>query len=360
MPPLDTAGSNLTRSTRKKLAGIAAGRDYPAMHRVWRHTARLLAGACFMAGLLTGARSSYGVAAGKSPELEQAIVDLKREYAAHLKNPEREKLRTEASYFKQGSPIVVPEAVFAILEKPIPGVAANDARQAAYIRWQLLSALPEKLDDEQAKHLLKLYERAPLPAARFGCSKQEQKELDRLIPSAHKEDDVKLTAALEQQVAKLALPDRPILALREELYRRLPLGRDKLVAGMTDARARLALAADKETLAEQLAEDLTTWTASRGAERGQVREVVELFGKLRMSESPPYYAYASVRSGKLGWRTRTDTLLTKRKLAALHKQLLEAAGALDEHPAVPAAAGGAATKKNGSKALSTKKAGTSS
>jgi hypothetical protein len=92
-----------------------------------------------------------------------------------------------------------------------------------------------------------------------------------------------------------------------------------------------------------------------------VREVVELFGKLRMVQSPPYYAYASVRSGKLGWRTRTDTLLTKAKLATLHKQLLEAAEALEQQPAPPAAAGGDGNvKKNGSKELSTKKTGTSS
>jgi hypothetical protein len=89
-----------------------------------------------------------------------------------------------------------------------------------------------------------------------------------------------------------------------------------------------------------------------------VREVVELFGKLRMVQSPPYYAYASVRSGKLGWRTRTDTLLTKTKLANLHKQLLEAAAALEKEP-VPAASG-PNVKKNGSKDVPTKKAGTSS
>jgi len=93
--------------------------------------------------------------------------------------------------------------------------------------------------------------------------------------------------------------------------------------------------------------------------RAAVREVVELFGKLRMVESPPYYAYASVRSGKLGWRDRTDTLLTKAKLTALHKQLLEAAAALEQQPAAAPAAAGGNTRKNGSKEPP-KKTGTSS
>jgi hypothetical protein len=326
------------------------------MHRRWqRHAVGLVAaGAWLVAGLCAATAS----AANKYPELEQAIVDLKREYAAHAKDPEHDKLRTDASYFKKDAATVPPDAVLAMLEKPIPGVAASDGRQAAYIKWQLLSALPETLDEAHARRLLRIYERAPLPAARCGSSKQEQKELDRLIPGAHKEDDVKLTLALEQQAAKVALPDRPVIELRDELYRRLPLGREKLLAGMTDAKVRLDVAAEKETLAERLADDLSKWTVTPGVDRGQVREVVEVFGKLRMVQSPPYYAYASVRSGKLGWRTRTDTLLTKAKLAALHKQLLEAAAALEQQP-LPAASG-RNVKKNGSKELSTKKAGTSS
>jgi hypothetical protein len=103
---------------------------------------------------------------------------------------------------------------------------------------------------------------------------------------------------------------------------------------------------------------LVKWSISPDAPRAQVREVVEGFGRLRIVESPPYYGYASVRSGKLGWRTRTDTLLTKTKLANLHKQLLEAAAALEKEP-VPGASG-PNVKKNGSKDVPTKKAGTSS
>jgi hypothetical protein len=344
------------RSTRKKLAAVAAGRDYPAMHRGWRgHAVGLVAGAWLVAGLCAAGAS----AATKYPELDQAIVDLKREYGAHVKDPEHEKLRADASYFKKDAATVPPEAVLAVIEKPIPGVSTNDARQAAYVRWQVMSALPETLDEEHARRLLKIYDRAPLPSARYGMSKQEQKELDRLIPAARKEDDVKLTAALEQQAAKAALPDRPVIGLRDELYRRLPLGRDKLVAGITDAKVRLDVAADKETLAELLAEDLTKWTTTPGVDRGQVREVVDLFGKLRMVQSPPYYAFASVQRGKLGWRTHTDTLLAKTKLATLHKQLLDAAAAMEQQPA-PAAPGSGNVKKNGSKELSTKKAGTSS
>lgn len=330
------------------------------MHRGRRRRAFcLVAGAWLIAGLCGVAASA--AAATKSPELDQAIVDLKREYAAHVKDPEHDKLRTEAGYFKKGTPKSPPETVLTVIEKPVPGVPPGDARQAAYIRWQLLSALPEKLDDDHARRLLKIYDRAPLPAPRYGMSKQDRDKLNKVIPAARKEDDVELTTALEQQVARSALPDRPVLAFRDELYRRLPLGRDKLVAGMTDAKSRLELAADKETLAELLAEDLTKWTTGLDADRAAVREVVELFGKLRMVESPPYYAYASVRSGKLGWRDRTDTLLTKAKLTALHKQLLEAAAALEKQPAAaPAAAGGGGnTRKNGSKEPP-KKTGTSS
>jgi hypothetical protein len=330
------------------------------MHRGWGYAVAVVMAAWLIAGTGVGGQFASAAPSTKSPELESAIAELKREYAVYAKDPEREKLRAEASYFKKGTATIPPDAVFAALEKPIPGVPVGDVRQAAYVRWQLLSALPETLEDAHVRRLLKLYDRAPLPAIRYGASKQEQKELDRLIPNARREDDVKLTSAMDEQAAKAAMRDRPVTGLREELYRRLPLGRDKLVAGMTDVGVRLSVASDTKSLAELLAEDLTKWSTGLDVDRAELREVVELFGKLRMTESPPYYAYASVRSGKLGWRTRTDSLLTRAKATALHKQLLEAAAASEKRPAPPPAAAGANTRKNGSKEPPTKKAGTSS
>jgi hypothetical protein len=261
--------------------------------------------------------------ATKSPELEKAIAELKREYAARVKSPDPEKQRKECNYFAKG-PAIPLDALLAALEKPLAGVPASDGRQSAYVKWQLLSALPQTPDDVTAKRLLKIYERAPAPMPRYGFSRHEKKKLDGLLVGTQLPDDVRLTAIIEESANRGFAADAPIIAYRDELYRRLPTGRDRFVAALVDAHARIVVGADKEKLAEALSLDLPGWAELPDTDKSHAREVADLLGKLRFIESPPYYAYASVRSGKLGWRTRTDTLLTKAKFAALHKRLLDA------------------------------------
>ena len=273
--------------------------------------------------LLTGLLClAAALAPAKSPELDKAIAALRQEYAAHLKSGTA--LRTSCDYFAKGSP-VLPEPLLLALEKPITGVASSDARQAAYVKWQLLSGLPENLDDATTRRLLRVYERAPVPPPRFGSSAQEKKKLDGLLAGARAQDDVRLNATLDEAVSRGTAADAPVIAFRDELYRRLPAGRDKFVAALLDANSRINVAAEKEKLAEALSKDIPAWTLAAGTDPAEVREVAELLGKLRFVESPPYYAYASVRSGQLGWRTRSDTLLTKKKFADLHKAMLDAA-----------------------------------
>ena len=278
----------------------------------------------------------------KSPEVVQAIAELKREYGASVRNPEAAPLRTACNYFKEDAAGTIPlDAVLAVLDRRMPG----DARECAYVKWQLLSALPAEPDEATVRRLVKLYQQAPAPAPRYGTSKQDQRKLDALLVGAKLEDDVRLTEGLEKMAEQAAAGDRVVIAFRDELYRRLPPSREKFLAALQDAHARVTAAADKAKLAEALQTDLPGWALQGGTSRAHVREVAELLGKLRFIESPPYYAYASVRSGTLGWRTRNDALLTKAKFATLHKAMLDAAGV----GPLPDAAAPAAAKRNGSK-----------
>jgi hypothetical protein len=313
------------------------------MHRGLGLAVGLSAGACLFVQCLCLAAPASRKSPGKSPEIEKAVADLKREYTAAVKNPEASPLREACDYFKEDVAAKLPlDALLLALEKPMPG----DARQMAYVKWQLLSGLPVELDAPTVTRLTKLYLKAPPPAPRYGMSKQEQKQLDGMIPAARAQDDVRLNEGLDQTAAKAAAADRPVIAYRDELYRRLPQGKDKFLAAFQDASARIAAAASKDKLAEALQNDLPGWALQSTTPRAEVREVTELLGKLRFVESPPYYAYASVRSGQLGWRTRTDTLLTKKKFADLHKALLDAAAGSDAADAPEAKQDAKANGKN--------------
>jgi hypothetical protein len=278
----------------------------------------------FVLLVLIGLCCCTNLRAADKAVVEKAVAELRREFTAHTKNASSASLRTECDYFKPDAGVSA-DLVLPILEKPIQGA---DARQTAYVKWQLLSALPKTVEDESiAQRLVKVYQRAPTPSPRYTCAPREQKELDKLLSGARPEDDVRLTDKLEEAVKRGAEADRPIIAFRDELYRRLSPGRDKYIAALQDANARLVVAADKEFLAEALEKDLPTWAISTAdSEKGQVKEVADLLGKLRFVESPTYYKSAGVRRGKLQWISDTDTLLTTKKFATLHKTLLDVSG----------------------------------
>lgn len=260
-------------------------------------------------------------APGKGASLDAAVAELKREYAAYLKDPDAAPPRSASDYFIDHPQTVAPGALFAVLEKPMPG----HNRQVAYVKWQLLSALPETLDAPAVRRLFKVYQNAPMPAPRYGLSPHEKRKLDAAVAGARPQDDVQLTAKLEEAVERAYAANAPIIAYRDELYRRLPLGRDKFFAGLRDGHERMSVAAQRSALMEALIEELQGWALSGDATNTEVREIAELVGKLRFLASPPYYASAGVKKGKVGWVTKTETLFTKKKLADLHKLLLDAA-----------------------------------
>ena len=191
---------------------------------------------------------------------------MKREYGAFVRNPEAAPLRTACDYFKEDAAgTIPPDAVLAALEQRMAG----NARESAYVKWQLLSALPAELDAPTVERLVKVYQRAPVPAPRYGASKQDQRKLDGLLVGAKPEDDVRLTDGLGKMAEQAAATDRVVIAFRDELYRRLPPSREKFLAALQDAHARVTAAADKEKLAEALEADLPGWALQGGTPRAR-------------------------------------------------------------------------------------------
>ena len=289
----------------------------------------LLASAAVL--LLTAAPSAGAADKGRaeSAAIDAAIAELKREYAAGLKNPEASPPRAQCTYFLDHPAAVPlsPEAVVAGLEKPV----ANDARLTAYVRWQLLSAAPKQFpsDPKLLPLVYDAYRSAPAPAPRLGVSPQDQAKLDALLTRARKEDDATLSAKLEEQAAKDAEAGRPILAYRDELYARLPLSYETLLAGFEDAHDRTLAAAGggtQDAHAARVVKDAQGWAQSGQADPKQCAHLADLVAKLRHVRSPPYYARATLRRGadRLSWATKTDSVYSPKKLTDLEKVLREA------------------------------------
>ena len=265
-------------------------------------------------------------AKAESAAIDAATADLKREYAASLRNPDASPPRAQCTYFLDHPPAVpLPaEAVAAGLEKPV----ANDPRLTAYVRWQLLSAAPKQFpnDPKLLPLVYDAYRRAPAPLPRLGLSPQDQAKLDALLTRARKEDDATLSAKLEEQAAKDAEAGKPILAYRDELYARLPPSYETLLAGFEDAHDRTLAAAGggtQDAHAAKVVKDAQAWAQSGQADPAQCAKLADLVAKLRHVRSPPYYARATLRRGadRLSWITKTDGVYSPKKLTDLEKVL---------------------------------------
>jgi hypothetical protein len=255
--------------------------------------------------------------------LDAAVADLKKEYAAPLKDPQSSKLRAQSSYFVDHPVRLAPESLLDALERPL----GDDPRCVAYVRWQLLSAAPEKFDPKHLKRVLAVYEKAPAPLPRFGLSPDDKNKLDALVLKSKRDDDAALSTRLEERVRQGAEANKPILAYRDELYARLPEGYESLVAGLRDARERTAAAAGGgayDAHAARVVKDAQAWAQSGSADPDQCARLSEIVARLRFVRSEPYYARAVWRQVRPSWSTRSDGVYSPRKLADLEAVLKEA------------------------------------
>src|SRR5947199_25372 len=81
---------------------------------------------------------------------------------------------------------------------------------------------PAKVDDAMAKPLLTAYRASPAPLPRPGMSQDDQQKLDRMVQGAAMSDEPAIVEKYEDWVNSARRENQPILAYRDELYRRLP------------------------------------------------------------------------------------------------------------------------------------------
>lgn len=285
------------------------------------------------------------LAKAEATVLDAAIADLKKEYAAHLKAPQSSKLRPQASYFIDHPVKLSSESLLDALERPV----GDDPRCVAYVRWQLLSAAPDRFDAKHLKRVLAVYENAPAPFRRFGLSQDDKNKLDALVLKSKKDDDAILSTQLEERVRQGAEANKPMLAYRDALYARLPEGFASLVAGLRDARERTVAAAGGgayDAHAGRVVKDALAWARSGSADPDQCIRLAEIVARLRFVRSEPYYAKAVWRQVRPSWSTRSDGVYSPRKLADLEAVLKEAHQLGKAQQASQQKTGRARSKKN--------------
>lgn len=280
--------------------------------------------------VLTESAMAKSTTRASSPAVDAAVESLRKEYAAHLKDPKLP-IRTACDYFAKDRPAdVTVDAVLAALEQPLAG----DPRLVAYVRWQMLSGLPNALDDPaMLVWAIKVYRAAPPPVPRYGLTAADQQKLDAALAGMRRQDDVALTLKLESLARPALEANRSILAYRDEWYRRLPNVPATFRAAFEDAQERQDAAAGAENWVPTVIADVQRWLTTGEADAKACATLAEFVGQLRARPPPFYYSSAAIRREKLVWVKRADTIDPRKKLTNLHQELVARAQKPDPRPA---------------------------
>jgi hypothetical protein len=249
-------------------------------------------------------RPAHRNAVAAKVALRAAVAALTKEYERFQRDPIQNGLRQSCNYFlDHPDPDLAPDVLLAVLAN----ASGGDPHLAAYLKWQLLSGLPETPDDEAAaKQLLVAYRSAPLPRARPGASADDQRRLERFTQSARQGDESDIERRLDAAVADVRRLNAPVLAYRDELYRRLPKTPETFAAAMDDLLARANAVADGKDLVKALAKDVRAWLASADAPpaRQTLAALARAARRLADTKGPQYYQspYWNERTRRLAWR----------------------------------------------------------
>jgi hypothetical protein len=252
-----------------------------------------------------------------------AATALVKEVQANAKDP-NVKLRDKSDYFGATPPAeVTPEAILAALERQQNG----DARIDAYVKWQLLSGVSGPFPAELAARALAVYRRAPEPFNHPGLDKNRLTSALFQVGAMKKERMDDVNKGFGESIEKNHAANFPILKYRKELYSRLPVSGDSLMAGLEDVFARVRHGIQAGDQFEAISGSIQSWSLT--AESRQREAIIQALGKLlitvRDARSKPFVKVTWNDDPKnLGMHWQDEGVLDEGKIQGLIDSLREA------------------------------------
>ena len=235
----------------------------------------------FLAGLMLAPAALAAEAkkpAGTDPKsiaaISTATAALVKEAQANAKDSTA-KLREQCDYFGETPPPeITPEAILMALERQQNG----DPRIDAYVKWQLLSGVSGQFPAELTRRVMAVYRRAPEPFNHPGLDKTRLTSVLYKAGALKKEKMDDLNKGFAESVETHDAANFVVLQYRKELYSRLPVSGDSLMAGLEDVfvRARHGVISDSQF--DAIAGSIQSWSLK--AEPRQRDAIIQALGKL--------------------------------------------------------------------------------
>jgi len=229
--------------------------------------------------------------------IQAGVAALVTEIETYLKDPKSGKLRDACDYFKENpSADVTQEQVVAVLER---NVGRGDLVNA-YVKWQVLSAVPAKFDVKLAGRALSAYRNAPRPTPRPGMTASEQRSLQRVVQRMNDDKMGEVNDQITEAVSRWREANRPITAYRDALFSRLPAAVVTFEAGFADALQRADAGMESRTHLEALVSAVKSWAA--GDVKPNELAAVAQMAKRAMGYTPAeYYNKVQHKDGMYEW-----------------------------------------------------------
>lgn len=295
---------------------VSAGLSLLAIGAVWVGTAR---------GQADGADSSDNAASTTTPRTREKADDpltvAIRALQQETRNATRQKQsfpRTTSDYFSNAEKQPEPADVLRALGRRLGNTPPADA----YIKWQLLSALPDTLDDKQSLRLAELLVTAPAPAPLPGITPEEKRDLDRELRKLTKDTYLDFNTQWASHVSKASEVNTHILAYRDALAMRLPSQPIAIRARLEDLQTRVNAGINVGKSPDQAFAQARTWAIL--ANSSDIEQLIPHIDEFARRPFQTAYDVIEIKNDVLVWKTRKLNLDTK-KLETLAKDLREQA-----------------------------------
>jgi hypothetical protein len=181
--------------------------------------------------------------------------------------------RSKSDYFNTVDKPPLEQVLKALSQK-----TAKNAEADAYVRFQLLSALPGKLEGElgvQAARLLAVApELLPMPSSTMN----ERRELDKIAQQTKEANLTDVMAQWQSHVQQFEDRNQTNLDYRNQLFTRLPASRVKVDAALEDLRQRIAAGVPVADYFRTIAQDIRAYAQQSGnpSEMRQIGQSVRM------------------------------------------------------------------------------------
>lgn len=243
---------------------------------------------CLVLAVASGAAwAQRGEKPATSPgdaELKAAVATLVAEAEKYLDDPKAELPRSKSDFFAAGA-AAIDEATL------LEALGARQSRHRpvdAYVKWQLLSAIPGQFAEANVKRALQAYRRAPTPALVPGATPQERQQMDQLLQSIRQEDIAGVNEQWAARVAPVHRENDLVLRYRDHLFTRLPPSQPAFEAALADAYERVQAGIHPQRFMETVTAAIGSWSVN-GASAAEMRSLAGTLAKLRDVAGPTVY-----------------------------------------------------------------------